>query len=129
MLPSYDLKIPIIVYLPSKYVIKLSVLPSTRLCDLFRAIPSKDISYVHNGSLLSNNQTFISAGINPGDSIVLVFKNNKAQSQFYNSNIYLKENNFNQNVYNKTPDQIYDNSDNMFMQDDYIDNESDMNSS
>lgn len=84
MIPSLHKKIPIIVYLPSKYVIKLSVFPNTRFCDLFRAIPSKDIFYVFNGTILSNNQTFNSAGIKAGDSIVLVFKNNANHSLFCN---------------------------------------------
>lgn len=78
-------KIPIIAYLPSKYVIKLSVFPNTRFCDLFHQIPSKDIFYVFNGTILSNSQTFNSAGVKAGDSIVLVFKNNASQFLFYNN--------------------------------------------
>lgn len=95
MIPSLHKKIPIIVYLPSKYVIKLSVFPNTRFSDLFRSIPSKDIFYVFNGTILSNNQTFNSAGIKAGDSIVLVFKKNANQPQFYNnSSQYEKSNSF-----------------------------------
>lgn len=95
MLSPMKRKIPIIVYLPSKYVIKLSVLPNTKFCDLFRSIPSKDINYVYNGSILCNNQTFNSAGIKAGDSLVLVFKKNNNKHTF----IYSSDQNGNENSF------------------------------
>ncbi|OHT00732.1 hypothetical protein TRFO_32455 [Tritrichomonas foetus] len=75
-------KIPIVIYLPSKYVVKLSVAPSAYVNELRRIITINNIDFVFNGTILSGNQTFRSAGLKSGDSIVVIFHKSNSDKTY-----------------------------------------------
>ena len=65
-------KILVLIYYPSKWVLKANVLSSATTKDIKQLIPNKDVAFLHNGIYLSDTHSFNFYGVKERDVIVVI---------------------------------------------------------